>query len=93
MIGIVYAVGVVWCLLVSDAKPGARIVLAVLWPIGPLAFVVTLAILIAAAVSDSFGDNRAWLLVSVVGAAYIVSRGLAKAGTEHDGVRQRTRRR
>jgi hypothetical protein len=50
MIGIVYAVGVVWCLLVSDAKPGARIVLAVLWPIGPLAFVVTLAILIAAAV-------------------------------------------
>lgn len=51
------------------------------------------AILIAAAVSDSFGDNRAWLLVSVVGAAYIVSRGLAKAGTEHDGVRQRTRRR
>jgi hypothetical protein len=49
-IGIVYAVGVVWCLLLSDAKPATRIVLAVLWPIGPLAFVVTLTILIAAAV-------------------------------------------
>ena len=49
-IGIAYVVGVVWCLLLSDAKPGARFVLAVLWPIGPLAFVVTLTILIAAAV-------------------------------------------
>ena len=49
-IGLIYAVGVVWCLLRSDAKPGMRIVLALLWPIGPLAFVVTLTVLIAAAV-------------------------------------------
>jgi hypothetical protein len=55
--------------------------------------VLIVAILIAAAVSDSFGDNRAWVLVSVVGAAYIVSRGIAKAGAEHENVRQRTRRR
>ena len=51
--------------------------------------VLIAAILIAAAVSDSFGDNRAWLLVSVVGAAYIVSRGIAKAGAEHARLRQR----
>ena len=41
------------------------------------------AILIAAAVSDTLGDRRAWLLVTMIGAAYIVSRGIAKAGTGH----------
>ncbi len=41
------------------------------------------AILIAAAVSDSLNDTRAWLLVTIVGAAYIVSRGLAKGGSDH----------
>jgi hypothetical protein len=40
------------------------------------------AVLIAAAVSDSLNDIRAWTLVTVVGAAYIVSRGIAKAGTD-----------
>jgi len=42
-----------------------------------------LAILIAAAVSDSLDDIRAWTLVTVVGTGYIVSRGIAKAGTAH----------
>ena len=42
-----------------------------------------LAILVAAAVSDSLGDRRAWLLVTIVGTGYIVSRGIAKAGTDH----------
>ncbi len=41
------------------------------------------ALLIAAAVSDSLGDVRAWTLVAAVGAAYIISRGIAKAGTNH----------
>jgi len=45
--------------------------------------VLIVAILIAAAVSDSLDDVRAWTLVTVVGAAYIVSRGIAKAGTGH----------
>jgi hypothetical protein len=36
------------------------------------------AILIAAAVSDSLDAVRVWTLVTVIGAAYIVSRGLAK---------------
>ncbi len=43
------------------------------------------AILIAAAVSDSLGDVRAWTLVTIVAAAYIVSRGLAKAGSSYSG--------
>jgi uncharacterized membrane protein AbrB (regulator of aidB expression) len=57
--------------------------------------VLIVAILIAAAVSDTLGDQRAWLLVTIIGAAYIVSRGIAKAGTDHSSAtegRSRTRR-
>ena len=43
---------------------------------------VDAAILIAAAVSDSLGDICAWTLVAAVSIGYIVSRGLAKAGTD-----------
>ena len=43
------------------------------------------AILIASAVSDSLGDVRAWTLVAIVATGYIVSRGLAKAGTKYAG--------
>ena len=46
---------------------------------------VIAATLIAAAVSDSLGDVRAWTLVTVVAAAYILSRGLAKAGSTYTG--------
>ena len=46
---------------------------------------VIAAILIAAGVSDSLGDVRAWTLVTVVAAAYIISRGLAKAGSRYSG--------
>jgi len=45
--------------------------------------VVIVAVLIAAAVSDTLGDVRAWTLATVIGAAYILSRGLAKGGTDH----------
>ena len=41
------------------------------------------AVLIAAAISDSLNDVRAWTLVAVIGTGYIVSRGIAKAGTGH----------
>lgn len=40
-------------------------------------------LLIAAAASDSFDDNRAWTLVTIIVAAYVVSRGVAKSGTGH----------
>ena len=46
---------------------------------------VIAAILIAAAVSDSLGDVRAWTLVAAVAAAYIISRGLAKSGSRYSG--------
>jgi hypothetical protein len=55
--------------------------------------ILIVGILIAAAVSDSLDDVRAWTLVTVVGAAYIISRGIAKAGTGHSlrGTRARPR--
>ncbi|PZE86932.1 hypothetical protein [Curtobacterium sp. MCBD17_032] len=56
--------------------------------------VVSLAILIASAVVDNadeghtgFGADQAWLYVALVTMAYILSRGIAKAGVrkpEHD---------
>jgi hypothetical protein len=55
--------------------------------------VLIVAILIAAAVSDSLDDVRAWLLVTIVGAAYIISRGIAKAGTERANFARPARRR
>jgi len=45
---IVYLVGVAIGLWRTDAKPMTRLALAVLWPIGPVAFVVTVAMLLAA---------------------------------------------
>ena len=50
------------------------------------------AVLIAAALSDSLDDIRAWTLVTVIGAAYIVSRGIAKAGSERIALRRGRRR-
>ena len=44
---------------------------------------VNVAILIAAAVSDSLGDVRAWTLVAAVSIGYMISRGLAKSGSKH----------
>ena len=46
---------------------------------------VNAAILIAAWVSDSLGDVRAWTLVAAVSIGYIVSRGLAKSGSKYLG--------
>jgi hypothetical protein len=41
------------------------------------------ATLIAAAVADNFDAPRAWLIVGMVATGYIVSRGVAKAGSSH----------
>src|SRR5512133_3334795 len=46
---------------------------------------VNAAILIAAWVSDSLGDVRAWTLVAAVSIGYIISRGLAKSGSKYVG--------
>ena len=39
------------------------------------------AIAIAMAVLDNFNANRGWLLITIIGAAYMIARGLAKSGT------------
>lgn len=44
----VYVAGVVWGLLGIDARPAARVGLALLWPLGPLAFAFTIAVLLVA---------------------------------------------
>jgi hypothetical protein len=46
---------------------------------------VNAAILIAAWVSDSLNDVRAWTLVAAVAIGYMISRGLAKSGTKYTG--------
>jgi hypothetical protein len=43
----IYAAGVVIGLIATDARPLARICLALLWPVGVLAFVVTVGGLLA----------------------------------------------
>ena len=44
----IYVAGVVWGLMVIDARPMTKIALAILWPLGPIAFAVTITILFAA---------------------------------------------
>ena len=48
LVAAVYAAGVVWGLLKIDAPPGERLITALLWPVGPLAFVVTVTLLLIA---------------------------------------------
>ena len=50
LLAAVYVAGIVWCILVSDARPAERVTLALLWPLGPLALVVTVIVLLAASV-------------------------------------------
>jgi hypothetical protein len=53
---------------------------------------VNAAILIAAWVSDSLNDVRAWTLVAAVAIGYIISRGLAKSGSKYVGGEDPTNR-
>jgi hypothetical protein len=46
---VIYAIGVAAGLVLTDASPLARVVIALLWPLGAAAFVVTIAILLVAA--------------------------------------------
>ena len=48
----VYAIGVLIGLMAVDGGPGSRVGLALVWPLGPLAFVVTvLGLLVVAAIA------------------------------------------
>jgi hypothetical protein len=44
----IYVIGVLIGLWRADASPAGRLGLALLWPVGPAAFVVTLATLVVA---------------------------------------------
>jgi hypothetical protein len=46
----IYLAGVLTGLVTIDARPASRLGLALLWPLGPAAFVVTVAVLLAASV-------------------------------------------
>jgi hypothetical protein len=43
--------------------------------------VIVVGLAIAMGALDNFNADRGWLLITVIGAAYIIARGLAKAGT------------
>ena len=45
---LIYVAGVAWGLLMIDARPAQKIALAILWPLGPVAFAGTITILLAA---------------------------------------------
>lgn len=48
----VYLVGVVVGLIATQGGPGTRLLLAVLWPLGPLAFLITVTgLLVVAAIA------------------------------------------
>jgi hypothetical protein len=42
---------------------------------------VTIAVLVAAQVSEQFGAKDAWFFVTLLTAGYLISRGLAKSGS------------
>jgi hypothetical protein len=64
---IVYAAGVLLALWRTDARLPARVAIALLWPVGPIAFVVTVSILLAASA----------IAFPAVGAALLVGGGIA----------------
>jgi hypothetical protein len=64
---VIYAAGVALALWRTDASPLIRIALALLWPIGPLAFVVTVSMLLGAAV----------IAFPLFGAAVVIAAGAA----------------
>ena len=49
LIGIAYSLGVIAGLILTDGRPATRVMVALLWPLGPAAFLVTVAVLVLAA--------------------------------------------
>ena len=66
-----YVAGVVWGLIVIDATPAAKIALAIAWPLGPIAFAVTITLLLGASliafpvfgIAVLLAAGAAWLFV------------------------------
>jgi hypothetical protein len=53
-----YVIGVLVGLWRTDGPPATKLTLAVLWPLGPLAFVITISGLIVAAVIAFSGPRQ-----------------------------------
>jgi hypothetical protein len=64
---IIYVAGVAWGLFVIDARASVRIGLAVLWPLGPIAFAVTITVLLAASLIAFPLFGAAVLALGVIG--------------------------
>ena len=62
----VYVVGVLVGLFATQGGPGTRLILAVLWPLGPLAFVITVTglMIVGAIAFPLFGVVFAGVLVA-----------------------------
>ena len=69
---VVYVAGVAWGVLVIDARPAARAGLALLWPLGPLAFAVTVAVLLSASLVASPAIGTV-VLLSAAAAWWVLS--------------------
>jgi hypothetical protein len=71
MLGI-YLVGVLIGLIATQGGPGTRLLLGVLWPLGPLAFVITVSglLLVAAIAFPLFG----LVLAAVLAGAWLLLR-------------------
>lgn len=63
----IYVAGALIALWRTDAAPLTRLMMALLWPVGPLAFAVTVTILLAASV----------IAFPALGAALVAAGGLA----------------
>ena len=63
----VYGVGVLIALWRTDASWPIRVALALLWPLGPIAFIVTVSILVAASL----------IAFPMIGAAVLALGGIA----------------
>jgi hypothetical protein len=68
----IYVVGVLVGLIATQGGPGTRLALALLWPLGPLAFVITVTglLIVAAIAFPLFGV----ILVAAIAAAWWVFR-------------------
>ncbi len=75
----VYLVGVVVALFTIDARGPARLGLALLWPVGPIAFVVTITILLLA-LPIAFPVMGTVVLAALIGAIAILWKWSAGAG-------------
>jgi len=50
-----------------------------------VAVVTAIAVLIASKIADDLDAHEAWRLVTFIAIGYMISRGLAKAGSHHRG--------